>query len=952
MGGTVRLYGLKNDEILTRNLTQLVESLVYVSYSIYLEAFVMRDSHVQMIQHDNAPLQEPKENIITTKPSNNHDQTSTQKGIFGWIKKWAPQNYYHNASTVSTPPPPVRSEKAMSAKKRLNPLNTVLKRGISLNSLNKKVSSTANLNEKTPNHDNKQEDPHRFLKLKERIEYAVISSSPDCHFPYPILLNRLEIEEDIMLEQKRLLSITAHCDDTIYPVTPLNEKYSSIKQPKRRSSFMSFTQSFRPNNTTQMFDKTTVDTPPLPQSITAYSSIRPPCLLADSKKGLEHLVLDTTSLKSFMKHQSITVGFACHPIGCPDRPCLGPLMSKIDYFRYKSPENTTTIFPYIDQTLAHAIRHWCNQSQSPCQIHIEEQVQFIPGLLVESPPPNHCSRPDSLVSEHLAHSKASESSILTLASPLLSRSSTPSHRHCSKFHGCSQRLMDHVFSFSHGIGKINVYTSIEPLCMVHNKNKIISWIMCSLCDAATTPISLNEETASFSFGKYLELLFYNTRLSSVETFCQHTQKKDADIKLFIVRCFMYNGTVIKFMYENTKCYELRIPRIQLAAEPVPNNIISFTMPRISMITLNEWKHNIATMDIGLFFQSVHVHLDLLNHYAKAENQRKIRDQKLDATSVKQLQTESRMFDNEMKALGKRLETDHQEMLRILSDTPMNELNDFRRYFYIQSTSIIDYLSDWQQMHCQEVTDTCRWDSPDYISKKDVHCFPGSSVLVREDEPTSIIAYTLSSNDYIQEIMHHDGSQQNDNNIKDVSNSSLSSKDFAKTNETLPPLPAKDVLTMNNHNKKPLPASYPTTYSPHHVIDGYYSSIERKYILPSTGASTETASFRTMVHEVVKSNVNLSSNSKRLENLKMRLSPWTQKQEEAKLEQGQEKNLKRQLTERVLNPLVAVAHHQQEETKEIQVSSYFSGATVDQTAINNEKNISPHIKHSKASFSLL
>jgi hypothetical protein len=882
----------------------LVEILVYVSYSLYLEAYVMRDSQVQMIQQHF-----PEEPTISVKPTNE------KTGLFGWLKK-----QYHHHTSLPSPPPSVHGEKIVPAKKRLNPLNTVIKRGLSLNNLNKRASPI----DLTEDHDLKQEDPHRFLKLKKKIEHAVVSASPDCHFPYPILLNRLEIEEDMILEQKRLLSIHHDTDDTIYPVTPLTEP--SIKQARRRSSLMSFT--FKRNSLP--LDNPTFDIPPLPQSTTAYSSIRLPSLLADSKRGLEHLLLDTTSLQSFMKHQSITIGFTCYPIGCPDRPCLGPFMSTIDYFRYRSPENTTTIFPHVDQTLAHTIQHWCSQSQSSCQIHIDEQVQFIPGLLVESPAP--ITRPE--LAEHLI--KASDSSILTLASPLLSRSSTPVHRHCSKFHGCNQPLIDHVFSFSHGIGKINVYTSAEPLCLIHSKDKITTWIACSLCDAFTAPIALNEQTASFSFGKYLELLFYNTKLSLIEPFCQHTQKKDAYIKSIIVRCFMYNGIVIKFMYEDTKYYELRIPRIQLGTDVVSFEKLSPTAPRIHITLLSQWKNQCATMDVDLFFQSVRTHLDLLVHYANAENRRKTRGQQPDA--VKQLQAEFKLFENEMKALSQRLEADHQAILHTLSETSINELNDFRRYFAIQSASMIDYLTVWQQKHCPEVTDTCNWESPDYINKNDTHCFPGSSVLVREDEPTSIIAYTLSSNDYIQEIVYDESMTEDNSSSKNVSMPSLatsthSTADSSRMNEPLPPLPA-NATTTKDHKKKALPVL--NQHSPSNIIDGYYSSIERKYIAPSTGSGTETASFRTMVLEVVKSSVDLNGNTKRLEDLKTRLSPWTRKQEETKLEHGQEKSLKRQLTERTLKPLTAV----QQETKEVQVSSSFY------SAVNHGKNISPHIKHSK------
>lgn len=125
---------------------------------------------------------------------------------------------------------------------------------------------------------------------------------------------------------------------------------------------------------------------------------------------------------------------------------------------------------------------------------------------------------------------------------------------------------------------------------------------------------------------------------------------------------------------------------------------------------------------------------------------------------------------------------------------------------------------------------------------------------------------------------------------------------------------------------------PVLHSDKKLIDGYYSMIGRKHISPSTGASTETASFRTMVTEVVKSSVAEAhiSNSKRLEVLKARWFPWSN---------GQQGDLKRQnLSERTFKPLFAL--QQKEETKEVKVASYFYEKNSGRT------NMSPHIKHSK------
>ncbi|OAD08562.1 hypothetical protein MUCCIDRAFT_158764 [Mucor lusitanicus CBS 277.49] len=946
VGGTIRMYGLNaNDEAFTKTLIELVQSLVYLTYSLYLETYVMRDSHVKSVISTTTAPSTP--NAATAAESNQADsapklgshhakKTTDATGLFGWLRKLAPTS----RDLPPTPPPSVDSEKTV--RRKSNPLTTV-RRGLSLNNLSKKLqqaaAATTTLDALPFDMDAINEgDPHRFCKLKKRIEFALISSSPECHFPYPNLLNRLEAEEDMMMEQKRLLmlqqeeSIPTSVTDTARPLPR--------QQQRRRSSLVSsFSQSVK--------RATIVPEVQLPQSITAYSSIRVPTLLADSRNGLEHLLLDTTSLHSFKQHQSITIGFTCYPIGCPDRPCLGPLMSKIDYFRYESPvDSTTALFPSIDQSLGHTIRHWCNQSQSSCQLHIDEQAQFIPNPMNDTPNPlNANQRPDTL----LHHEKPSESSIYTLATPLLSSSRSSSmlntNRQCSKFHGCQQPLIDHIFSFTHGVARINVYASSESTCVKHDKDKIVTWLACSVCDASTTPLLLSSEAAAFSFAKYLELLFYSSKLAAPESFCAHTASKYAanNTKSTINRCFMYNGIVFKFTYEDAKYYELRAPRIQIAPETLVSDRLTFVAPRVGVSTLLEWKHKSAERDVDLFFQSIRAHLDLLNHYTIAESRRKTRSLGTETSTAKQqLQSELRALDLEIRGLSKRLDADHQAMLYALADTSLNELNDFRRYFAIQSESIIQYLTDWQQLKCDEVTDACGWDSPDYISQKTVHCFPGSSVLVREDEPTSIIAYSLSSNDYIQEILHDEGTAYHDSaaaatttsSSKNPSIPSLSSTNTTESSRTTveppPPLPT-------NASKKKLP-QLPN------IIDGYYSSIERKYISPSTGATSETASFRTMITEVVKSSVvEVSiSNSKRLEDLKARLSPWTRKQEETKLENAYEgADLKRDLTERTLKPLAAV--QQQEETREVKVASYFY-ENADQQPANGKKMVSPHIKH--------
>ncbi|CAO3607438.1 unnamed protein product [Mucor hiemalis] len=933
IGGTIRIYGLDDDSIASK-FVDLIQALVYLTHSLYLESYVMRDSHVKLIVTSplfNDSQRRPDSVAEKAKPDSDNDRnrshhtiTKRTNGLFNWFKKLAP--HHHVTDKIpSTPPPSVISEKAV--KRRSNPISAVgegIKRGLSLNNIAKRYQAPPPMPSQHDFEIIKENDPHRFFKFKQKIEHAYISTSPQCHFPFPVLLNRLEIEEDeLRSEQRKIMmsNIETECQ-TPNSTRPI--------QRRRRSSVVSSFASLKRNSILS----TDIQ---LPQSLTAYSSIRTPGLLADSKIGLEHLNLDTSSLKSFKYHQSITLSFTVHPIGCPDRPCLGPIMSKIDYFRYHTPQSATAnIFPNIDQTLGHTIRHWCTISQLSCQIHIDEQTQFIPGSLVETPLPAQ-SRPDLLAN---GISKSSQSSLQTISS-LMTPYTAKSIRQCSKFHGCNQLLLNHVYSFAHGIGKLNVYTNTDLTCIAADKDRITSWISCNICDQSTPHLVLDERTDKFSFAKYLELIFYSSKLAAPEPFCEHTTEKID--RNNITRNFLYNGITVKFIYEDAKFYELRVPRIQMANdEPAALSFSEFTTPRLGLDVLKEWKNKSASQDVDSFFESVRTHLDMLNHYTKAEGRRKIRQfQNADHAAAKQTQAELKSLDAEIRALSKRLDTDHQNLLYILADTSMNELNDFRRHFAIQSESIIQYLSEWQHTKCEEVTDEIGWDSPDYISSKTVHSFPGSSVLVREDEPSSIIAYTLSSNDYIQEILLDVGTEYseknsiNNNGNKNPSMPSLSSTGSTSNTEATVNEP---VLTVPPSTDKRLSTPPPSS----NILDNYYSSIERKYISPSTGAGTETASFRSMMIEVVKSSVVEAqvSNVKRLEDIKAKLSPWAKRQEELETEG----DLKRQqLTERTLKPLLAIQQQQQQETKEVKLASYFyeGDANKDTTV---KKKVSPHIKH--------
>ncbi|KAI8993291.1 hypothetical protein BDB01DRAFT_775799 [Pilobolus umbonatus] len=968
VGGTIRIYGLS--ELMLDKFVNIVESLVYLAYSLYLENYVMKDNHVKLTitspqvslspQSISPALEEQKARFLSnpTKSSKSAikgDHRSIKAGLIDFF-------FGHKKSTLSKHDDTIVTRNT----NHLNNTNTN-KIGMNLSQLSRKYSSSSKLNDKQghkislPLEDDcftfiSEDDPHRFYKLKKRVDNALISSSPDCLFTYPHLLNRLESEEIMLMEQRKLCHL-----NMVYSPFDHDHLVKPALISRRRSSILSTLSNTLKRNSTgahQMDAPTTASSmssnSSLPQSKIAYSPLRTTSLLPDSRKGLDHLLLDTASISSFKQHQSITLGFTCYPIGCPDKPCLGPILTTIDYFQFDPPPlYPSAIYPHTDFTLGQIIRYWAHQTQISCQFHIDEQTQSVTGpLLNDSPLSTNSSnlylvpnRPSSI------SSKLSESSVYTVNSSAVPIA-TKSNRHCNKFHGCSQLLIDHVYSFTHGPGKVNIYQCVddeilldEKKAMSVNEDYLYGWITCSACDISTERIFVNDKTQSFSFAKYLELVFYSTRFSKPEKFCHCNQLN----KSSIVRCFSYQSTIFKLTYENNTCYELRIPKLQVVSNAASNKI-SLQEPRLCPHTLRSWKNACGTEDVDTFFQSVISHLDLLSHYTRAESRRKIRQAHEMPSMKNQLEAEMVALEQDIKALRQRLDADHMELVKVLQDIHMNELNDFRRYFAMQSESILEYLSSWQETHCTEVKDECGWERPDYMKSDIIHCFPGSSVLVREDEPTSIIAYTLSCNEYIHEL------------LLDSNNEEFSEKvELEKMSGSIdiPTLSPSAMTTANESNNvtREFTANVNKKLPPQ-ILDGYYSSIERKYVSPSTGTSTETASFRTMVLEVCKSSVVEAqiTHSKRFEDLKARIwgTPWIKRQEEARIEPG---GLKRQLTERTLKSMSTAQHINEQTdsdnvftTKEVKVSSYYvdsndSNSTASQNKTNSQKkDVSPHIEY--------
>ncbi|KAI8808697.1 hypothetical protein BJ742DRAFT_278669 [Cladochytrium replicatum] len=135
------------------------------------------------------------------------------------------------------------------------------------------------------------------------------------------------------------------------------------------------------------------------------------------------------------------------------------------------------------------------------------------------------------------------------------------HNICSS-EGCSQTMLCHYQSFTHGNGCIMVSTESKSPPIIGSENSILMWSRCKICQKETPVVQMSEETWTYSFGKYLELSFYNSQVKSRADICPHNLFQDT------LRYFSYKKVTVQVMHETVELFEIFAPpsKLQISSE--------------------------------------------------------------------------------------------------------------------------------------------------------------------------------------------------------------------------------------------------------------------------------------------------------------------------------------------------------------------------------------------------
>ncbi|EAU83589.2 hypothetical protein CC1G_07962 [Coprinopsis cinerea okayama7 len=107
----------------------------------------------------------------------------------------------------------------------------------------------------------------------------------------------------------------------------------------------------------------------------------------------------------------------------------------------------------------------------------------------------------------------------------------------------------------------------------------------------------------------------------------------------------------------------------------------------------------------------------------------------------------------LAALRQYLQRLEQSLYIQLANTPLSSLNDVRRSFLSAAKGTQKRLAAWQKKHLGSKVSMVRQlegNEPEWW-KKGCHAVPGANIIVREDDWGSIIAFTLSTADYHNEL---------------------------------------------------------------------------------------------------------------------------------------------------------------------------------------------------------
>lgn len=137
---------------------------------------------------------------------------------------------------------------------------------------------------------------------------------------------------------------------------------------------------------------------------------------------------------------------------------------------------------------------------------------------------------------------------------------------------CQLPLKDHFRSYVHNDGKIDIFLESNSLNIL--SNNIMTWSVCKNCLNSTPVLPLNDTSYKYSFGKFLELIFwfnnsFDFKILNNNNNCQcNINNPNFDFFKDYIHYFSYKSYKIHLEYNKIDSLQLIIPKFKLFWNPI------------------------------------------------------------------------------------------------------------------------------------------------------------------------------------------------------------------------------------------------------------------------------------------------------------------------------------------------------------------------------------------------